>query len=178
MQRLGGSSCKLAGDLATRTRTQGPGKRNKLLAQQEQSPWRSKSTPPGPRRLHPVGALARTHRNHENKTQSRREPLQDRLSTKPQGECSHSPRGLGATVGYHKKGYPKQEPKKFLRPCKYRSQETTTRPRPIPRFAQGPCRKASNEVPSLRLARGPAPQGLGRGTDSPPRPRPRSKGLG
>jgi len=57
------------------------------------------------------------------------------VSTNPQGECSHSPRGSGATVGYHKKGYPKQEPKRLLRPYKYQSRRTTTGPRPILRFA-------------------------------------------
>ena len=44
----------------------------------------------------------------------------------------------------------------MLRTCKYRSQETTTRPWPILRFARGPRCKASNEVPTLHLARVPA----------------------
>ena len=34
---------------------------------------------------------------------------------------------------------------------------------PILRLARGPARKASDEVPILRLARGPTPRGLGRG---------------
>ena len=63
-----------------------------------------------------------------------------------------------AVVGYHKKGYPKREPKKLLSPCKYQRQETTTRPRPILRFARGPRRTASDEVPTLRLAEAPSPE--------------------
>ena len=75
---------------------------------------------------------------------------------------THYPQIEKLLVGYHKKGYPKREPKKLLSPCKYQSQETTTRPRPILRFAQGPRRTASDEVPTLRLveaplARGPVP---------------------
>ena len=47
----------------------------KPLAQRKKSPWRNKSTPPGPRGLHPAGALARTHRGLEYETPSRQEPL-------------------------------------------------------------------------------------------------------
>ena len=155
----------------------GPANVIKFLAQREQSPWRGKSNPPGPRGLHPAGALARTHWNHENKTQSRREPLQDIISTKPQGECSHSPRGSGATVGYHKKGHPKQEPKRLPKPCKYQSQRTTTRSRPILRLARSPRRNDSlprrGPLAEALSCQGPAPQGLGRVTDSLIRPRPR-----
>ena len=35
---------------------------------------------------------------------------------------------------------------------------TTTRPRPILRFARGPRRTASDEVPTLRLAEAPSPE--------------------
>ena len=82
------------------------------------------------------------------------------VSTKPQGECSHSPRGSGATVGYHKKGYPKQELKRLLRPYKYQSRRTTTGPQPILRFA--PLR------PILRFAP-PRPSRRGRFSPRPPR---------
>ena len=57
------------------------------------------------------------------------------------------------------------------------AQNETTRPRMRYRFSnspKAPCRKASDEVPILRLARGPTLQGLERGTDSPTRPRPRT----
>ena len=76
------------------------------------------------------------------------------VSSKPQEERSHSPRGSGATVGYHKKGSPKQEPKKSLRPCKNRSQETTTgKPPPYPRLGWT-ARPASNGIPThLKRAR-------------------------
>ena len=52
----------------------------------------------------------------------------------------------------------------------------TTRPtsNKYPGSTEAPHRKASDEVPILWLARGPTPQGLGRGTDSPTRPRPRA----
>ena len=87
----------------------------KPLAQHEKSPWRSKSTPPGPRGLHPAGVLTRTHRSLEYETQIPTGAAASQVSSKPQGECSHSPRGSGATVGYHKKGYLKQEPKRLLK---------------------------------------------------------------
>ena len=57
------------------------------------------------------------------------------------------------------------------------AQNHITRPRTRYRFSdspEAPHRKASDEVSILRLARGPAPRGLGRGTDSPTRPRPRA----
>ena len=107
-----------------------------------------------------MGALACTHRNHEYKTQSRQELQQAKISTKSQGEGSHSPQGSGATVGYHKKGHPKQEPKRLPKPCKYQSQRTTTRSRLILRFARGPRRK-----------------GLGRKANSPPRRGPLAEAL-
>ena len=102
------------------------------------------------------------------------------VPSKPQGECSHSPRGSGATVGYHKKGYPKQEPKILLKPCKNQSQRTTTRSRQILRLAQGLRRGLRRKAKALRPAealsprpprRGPAPQCLGWDTNSPIRPR-------
>ena len=77
------------------------------------------------------------------------------VSTKPQGECLHSPRGSGATVGYHKKGYPKQEPKRLLRPCQYQSQRTTMRSRLILRFARGPCNKGLGRKANSPPCRGP-----------------------
>ena len=69
-------------------------------------------------------------------------------------------RGIGGcnSVGYQKNGYPKREPKKLLSPCKYQSQETTMRPRPILRFARGMRRKASDEVPTLCLTEAPSPE--------------------
>ena len=45
----------------------------KPLVRCKKSPWRNKSTPPGPRGLHPTGALARTHRSLEYETPSRQE---------------------------------------------------------------------------------------------------------
>ena len=91
------------------------------------------------------------------------------VSSKPQGECSHSPRGSGATVGYHKKGYPKQEPKKLLRPCKKRNQKTTAGK---PATSEARLDRPAHLEQISGLDRGPTPQGLGRGTDSLAHPRP------
>jgi len=89
-------------------------------------------------------------------------------------------------VGYHKKGYPKQEPKNCLdlvnNETKKQPQANPPHPRPgwtarptsnkYPGSTEAPHRKASDEVPILWLARGPTSQGLRRGTNSPTRPRP------
>ena len=97
---------------------------------------------------------------------------------KTSGECPHSSRGSGATVGYHKKGYPKQELKILLKPCKNQSQRTTTRSRQILRLAQGLRRGLRRKAKALRPVealsprpprRGPAPQY--QDTNSPIRPR-------
>ena len=61
-----------------------------------------------------------------------------------------------------KRGTLSKNRKNCLDLIKYQSQETTTRPRPILRFARGPRRKASDEVPTLRLARGPLARGPAR----------------
>ena len=80
-------------------------------------------------------------------------------------------------VGYHKKGYPKQEPKRSLKtsqiskpkdnhrvsadspthlePASQRLRLTEA-PSPRPSRAKAPLRKASNGLPILRFARGPA----------------------
>ena len=100
--------------------------------------------------------------------------------------------------GYHKKGYPKQEPKMLLQPCKNQSQKTTARslqnspirsrpcaeasyerpkaPRPVEAFSPRPSRRdllaeALSPRPSRR---GPAPKGLGRDANSLIRSRPGS----
>jgi len=85
---------------------------------------------------------------------------------------------LTRAVGYHKKGYPKQEPKRLLRPCKYQSQRTTTRSRLIFRFARGPAHKphargqlSASPRPS-RLRPRPTRPRMGHGfSDSPEAPR-------
>ena len=80
------------------------------------------------------------------------------------------------SVGYHKKESPKQEPKKSLRPCKYRSQETTTgKPPPYPRPGWT-TRPTSNNIRAHPKRARPRtkPRGLGRGTGFPTRSRPRA----
>ena len=96
------------------------------------------------------------------------------VSSKPQGERSRSPQGSGATVGYRKKGFPKQKPKNRLDHIKIEAKrQPPANPHLIRGLAgpPGPPRtisgltqsglglernhEASNEVLILRLARGP-----------------------
>jgi len=79
-------------------------------------------------------------------------------------------------VGYHKKGYPKQRPKKLLRTCKYRSQNTTAGKPPFHPRPGWIARPTSNNIQARPKQARPRtiPRGLGRGTDSPTRPRPRA----
>ena len=99
-------------------------------------------------------------------------------------DCVGAPFGCLSTscigVGYHKKGYPKQEPKILLKPCKNQSQRTTTRSRQTLRLAQslhrGLRRKAKALRPTEALSlgpprRGPASQCVGWDANSPIRPR-------
>ena len=79
------------------------------------------------------------------------------------------------SVGYRKKGYPKQEPKILLRPCK----NQTARSQQIFRFTRGlaPSPQAKDQklpTPPRPSRRGPAPKGLGRDAYSPIRSRPGS----
>ena len=71
-------------------------------------------------------------------------------------------------VGYHKRGYPKQEPKILLEPCNNQSRRTTTRPRPFLRFARGLRRGLRRKAKALRPAEALSPR---RDTNSPIRPR-------
>ena len=50
-------------------------------------------------------------------------------------------------VGYRKKGYPKQEPKILLKPCKNQSRKTTARSQQISPIRPRPCTEASCERP-------------------------------
>ena len=191
MQRVGGSSCKFAETQRPKLALMGPANAIELLTQQRKSPWRSKFTPPGPRGLHPAGALARTHRNHEYKTNPTKATEKQSLK-KTSGRVPRTPtRGSGATVGYLKKGYPKQRPKNRInrthvvsaeipdspeapspRPLHPRpprrglrgSTDSLIRPRPPRRGLRG-----SNESP---ICPSPPRRGLRRSTDSPIRARP------
>ena len=51
------------------------------------------------------------------------------------------------SVGYHKKGYPKQEQKMSLKPCKNQSQKTTAKPLQNSPIRSRPCAEASYERP-------------------------------
>ena len=75
------------------------------------------------------------------------------------------------SVGYHKKGYPKQEPKMSLKPCKNQSQKTTVRSLQNSPIRSRPCAEASYERPKAPH-RGPLAKTLS------PRPRPERSRMG
>ena len=79
--------------------------------------------------------------------------------------------GLSHSVGYHKKGYPKQEPKISLKPCKNQSQKTTARSLQNSPIRSRPCAEASYERPKAPR-RGPLAETLS------PRPRPERPRMG
>ena len=93
---------------------------------------------------------------------------------------------MNICVGYHKRGTLSKNRKNWLNLVNNETkiQQQANPPHPRPGWTarptsnkylgstEAPHRKASDEVPIPRLARGPTPQGLGRGTDSPARPRP------
>ena len=156
---------------ATRTRTCGLDKYDKnssLKHENKKSPWRSNSTPPGPRGLHQTGALARTHRNLKKRNLIPTGAGINQASANPQGECTHSPGGSGATVGYHRTGYPERTSKGSLKS----HQKTKLEGKP---WAPHPPRP-SPPGPPPRLE--PHVGGLGILTQSPPRARLSMEGLG
>ena len=171
MRRLEGFSYSLAETPATRTCACGLGKCDKnssLKRENEKSPWRSNSTPPGPRGLHPAGALARTHRNLKKQNPISTGAGINQASANPQGECTHSPGGSGATVGYLRTGYPKRTSKGSLKP----HQKTKLEGKP---WVPHPPRPSPPGSPP-RLE--PRAGGLGVLTQSPPRARLPTEGLG
>ena len=90
---------------AIRTRTHGPGKHNvNPSLEREKSPWRSEITPPGPRGLHPAGALARTHQNLEYKTPSRQELSRANSRQNLRGSASTPPKARGLLSDTIKRG--------------------------------------------------------------------------
>ena len=166
MQRLGGSSCKLAGDPATHTRTQGPDKRNKLLAQQERSPWRSKSLLQGlggyTRRVHsraPTGTT-RTKHNPDGsryKTESR-QSLNDSAHTLPEARGLLSDTIKGDTLSKNRKeslGLAYINAKGRSQGLGRFSDSPEARAATTLRLAEALSpRKASDGLPILRFARG------------------------
>ena len=76
----------------------------KPLSRCKKSPWRNKSTPPGPRGLHPVGALKPTHQGLEYETPSRQE-LPRAESRQNLRESAHTlPEARGLLSGTIKRG--------------------------------------------------------------------------
>ena len=57
------------------------------------------------------------------------------------------------SVGYHKKGYPKQEPKMSLKPCKNQSQKTTVRSLQNSPIRSRPCAEALSPRPRPKRLR-------------------------
>ena len=83
-------------DPATRTRIHGPSKHDKTpCSNGEKSPWRSKPIPPRPRVLHPVGALARTHRNHQVQNTIPTGAVANQVLSKPQESARTPPEARG-----------------------------------------------------------------------------------
>ena len=113
----------------------------------------------------------RTHWNHQVQNTIPTGAVASQVSSKPQGECPHSPRGSGATVGYHKKGYPKQEPKMLLKPCKNQSQKTIATSLQNSPIRSRPCAEASYERPK-------APRRCPLAETLSPRPRPKRSRMG
>ena len=72
-----------------------------------------------PRRINPLlqgleGYTQWVRSRAPTEASSTKHHAMSQVSSKPQGERSHSPQGSGASVGYHKKGSPKQELKNHL----------------------------------------------------------------
>ena len=133
-----------------------------------------------------MGALTRTHQSLEHKTQSRRKPLRAKSRQNLRKSARTPPEARGLLSDTIKRGTLSKNQKNCLdlvnNETKIQPQANPPHPRPgwtarptsnkYPGSTEAPHHKASDEVPILRLARGPTPQGLGRGIDSPTRPRP------
>ena len=171
MRRLEGSFCSLAETPATRTCDYGLGKCDKdylFKHENKKSPWRSNSTPLGPRGLHPAGALTRTHRNLKKQN-----PIpMVRGRTKPRqtlrGSARTPPEARGLLSGTVEWGTLSKHQRGHLSPIKKQKQEGKP-------WAPHPTR-SSPPGPPLRL--GPRVGGLGVPTQSSPRARLPTGGLG
>ena len=140
----------------------GPANMIKLLTQQRRSPWRSKSTPLGPQGLHPTGALARTHQNHEYKTQSRWELLQAKYQQSLRESARTLSEARGLLLDTIKRGTLSKNQKDCLDLANIKAEG---QPRGLGRFSDSPkarAAKASDEKPTLRLAEAPSPEALPR----------------
>ena len=115
-----------------------------------------------------MGALARTHRNLKIQNLIPTGAGTNQASANPQGECTHSPRGSGATVGYLRTGYPERTSKGSLKS----HQNTKLEGKPWAPHLPRPSPLGS--PPHLK----PRAEGLGVLTQSPPRARLSTEGLG
>ena len=115
-----------------------------------------------------MGALARTHRNLKKQNPTPTGAGINQASANPPGECTHSPGGSGATVGYCRTGYPERTSKRSLKS----HQETKQEGKP---WAPHPPRPSP---PGPPLCLEPRAGGLGGLTQSPPRARLSTEGLG
>ena len=159
MRRLEGFSCSLAETPATRTCACGLGKCDKnssLKCENEKSPWRSNSTPLGPRGLHPAGALARTHRNHQVQNTIPMGAATSQVSSKPQESARTPPEARGLLSDTTTRGTLSKNRKYCLSLAKIKAKG---QPRGLGRFSDSPeaCAEASDERPKLSAPLRPRP---------------------
>ena len=151
----------------------------KPLTQHEKSPLRNKSTPLGPRGLHPAGALARTHRSLEYETPSRQEPPRAKSRQNLRKSAHTLPEARGLLSGTIKRGPLSKSRKDRLDLVKIKTKKQPPANTHLIRGSAGPPgpprtisgltqsglgpeqnHEASDEEPTLRLARGLEPRGL------------------
>ena len=131
--------------------------------QKRKSPWRSNSSPIGPRGLHPTGALARTHRNHQVQNTIPTGAVANQVSSKPQESARTPPEARGLLSDTTRRGTLSKNQKCCLNLAKIKAK----------RLPPGLCR-------ILRFARGLAPRPHMKGQKRPAEalsPRPSRRGL-
>ena len=119
----------------------------------EKSLWKSKPTPPGPRGLHPAGALVRTHRNHQVQNTIPTGAVANQVSSKPQESARTPPEARGLLSDTTRRGTLSKNKKCCLNLVKIKAK----------RLPPGLCR-------ILRFARGLAPRPHTKAKSAPPRP--------
>ena len=114
----------------------------------EKSPWRSKPTPLGPRGLHPAGALARTHRNHQVQNTIPMGAATSQVSSKPQESARTPLEARGLLSDTTRRGTLSKNRKYCLSLAKTKARG---QPRGLGKFSDSPkaCAEASDERPKL-----------------------------
>ena len=131
----------------------------------EKSPWRSKPTPPGPRGLHPVGALVRTYQGLEHKTQSQRELLRAKSHQNLRESARTAPEARGLLSDTTRRGTLSKNQKYCLslaknQKSKPKDNHEVSADSPIrPRLAPRPQTKGQSPPPHRGpLAEAPSPR--------------------